>query len=139
MRSVLRTLALAARLTISGIVMMGVAQATPSLLPVIATAYCSCQICTGKWSAHGLTASGRKPTPNHTIAADLKTFPLGTCLCIGTTFYHVEDSGKKIKDIALATGTTVVYRIDIFFASHEDAKRFGIKQLTATFCRKDEQ
>lgn len=102
----------------------GVVARGPRHRKVHATAYCKCEKCCGKWAKHGKTKSGRVPVAGRTIAADPSVFPLGTCLRIGDRHYRVEDTGSKIKG----------NRIDIFFASHSEAKKFGIQELTATLC-----
>ena len=91
---------------------------------VSVSAYCPCAICCGKWSKHGLTKSGQRPTPRHTIAADPHVFPIGSCISISGVRYVVEDVGSAIKG----------KRIDIFHGSHEAAVKFGRQELTATFC-----
>lgn len=76
------------------------------------TAYCSCEECCGK--SDGITASGVKARPNHTIAAPSE-FAFGTKLMINGIEYTVEDRGGAIKD----------KRIDIYFDSHQEAINFG--------------
>lgn len=74
--------------------------------------YCTCEECI---IGQGLTSSGKKPTGNHTIAADLSVFPLGTKLWIDGVIYTVEDTGSGI------TGN----KLDIYFDSHEGATSYG--------------
>ncbi|MBQ7797093.1 MAG: 3D domain-containing protein [Lachnospiraceae bacterium] len=81
-----------------------------------ATAYCGCERCSG---GHSLTYSGTVPQPNHTIAADLDLFPLGTKLMIDGIVYTVEDKGSNVVD----------QRVDIFFATHEEALAFGLQTV----------
>lgn len=81
-----------------------------------ATAYCNCERCSG---GHALTYSGTVPKPNHTIAADLIKYPIGTKLLINGIVYTVEDKGSNVIDD----------RIDIFFATHEEALAFGTKNV----------
>ena len=76
------------------------------------TAYCSCEKCCGK--SDGITASGVKARPNHTIAAPSE-FAFGTKLMINGIEYTVEDRGGAIKD----------KRIDVYFDSHQEAINFG--------------
>ena len=76
------------------------------------TAYCSCEECCGK--SDGITASGVKARPNHTIAAPSE-FAFGTKLMINGIEYTVEDRGGAIKD----------KRIDVYFDSHQEAINFG--------------
>lgn len=79
----------------------------------IITAYCACTICCGP-KATGLSASGKRPVPAHTIAGP-RNIPLGTRVQIGTNFYTVEDRTARRFD----------GRWDIYFATHREAKRFG--------------
>ena len=74
--------------------------------------YCTCEDCI---IGQGLTSSGKKPTGNHTIAADLSLFPLGTKLWIDGIIYTVEDTG----------GGMVGNKLDIYFDTHEGAISFG--------------
>lgn len=76
------------------------------------TGYCGCEICTG---SNEMTYSGTVPKADHTIAADLSVFPLGTRLKIGDCIYTVEDTGTSIKD----------NKIDIFYDTHEEAVESG--------------
>lgn len=93
---------------------------------VEATAYCACPICCGEWAVNmGLTASGSFAEEGRTIAADTRVFPFSTCLAIaGIGKRVVEDTGSAIKGA----------KIDIFFASHSDAKEFGRRMVEVTFC-----
>ena len=77
------------------------------------TAYCPCEKCTGKVDPDGITASGKKASPNHTIAAPPE-FEFGTKLYIDGITYEVEDRGGAI------TGK----RLDIYFDTHEEALAF---------------
>ena len=70
---------------------------------------------------------GTIPRSGHTIAADPRVFPLGSCLRIGDVRYRVEDVGSAIKGL----------RIDIFHGSHRAAMKYGIRDLTATFCERN--
>lgn len=74
--------------------------------------YCPCEKCCGK--SDGITASGVKATPNHTIAMD-KSVPFGTKVLIGETVYTVEDRGGAIKG----------NKIDVFVDNHEKALQLG--------------
>jgi 3D (Asp-Asp-Asp) domain-containing protein len=91
---------------------------------VEATGYCPCADCCGTNSpeagGHGLTASGQRPHPGVTVAADWEVFPSGTRLFIqGVGRRVVQDRGLDI----------VGPRIDIFFRSHAEARRFGRRKL----------
>lgn len=81
------------------------------------TGYCACPICCGAYSnmENPTTASGTTATPGRTVAADTNVFPFGTKLLINGQIYTVEDRGGAIKG----------NRIDIFFASHQEALIFG--------------
>ncbi len=82
----------------------------------LCTAYCPCVKCCGK--SDGITASGKKATPNHTIATD-RNFAFGTQLIIGNQIYTVEDRGGNIKG----------NRIDVYFNTHQEALNWGKKTL----------
>ena len=81
------------------------------------TAYCACIDCCGK--TNGITASGTQATAGRTIAMS-KNYKFGTKIEIeGYGTFIVEDRGGAIQ------GT----RIDMFFDTHEEALRFGKRQL----------
>lgn len=80
------------------------------------TAYCNCSKCCGKW-AGGATASGTMPKAGRTIAVDARMIPFGTKVKINGHTYTAEDTGSAIKG----------NRIDIFFNSHSEALKFGVK------------
>lgn len=80
------------------------------------TAYCSCAKCCGK--TNGITASGKKATANHTVAAP-STFAFGTQLLINGKTYTVEDRGGAIQG----------NRIDIYVNSHSAALAWGVRYL----------
>lgn len=79
----------------------------------VTTGYCPCARCCGK--TNGITANGSHATANHTIAADTRNLPFGTQVVINGQVYTVEDRGGAIKG----------NRIDIFFASHQEALVYG--------------
>lgn len=81
-----------------------------------ATAYCGCSTCSG---GHALTYSGTVPQANHTIAADLELYPIGTRLLINGIVYTVEDKGTHVQN----------QRLDIYFATHEEALSFGLQTV----------
>lgn len=95
---------------------------------VLATAYCPCPVCCGKWATEGgggVTASGKEAEQGVTIAADWSVFPKGVCLAIaGVGKRVVQDTGSAIKGA----------RLDVFFESHEDAVEFGVKRLSVKQC-----
>lgn len=81
------------------------------------TAYCACPRCCGP-AACGLTASGTRPSPGRTLAANW--LPFGARVRIeGLGVYRVEDRMSR----------RFPSRVDIYMASHADAVRFGRKQL----------
>ena len=91
---------------------------------VVATAYCPCSHCCGANSpdagGRGLTASGKRPRPGMTVAADWTLFPPGTRLFIQDIGHRVvQDRGQRI----------VGPRIDIFFHSHAEAVAFGRREV----------
>lgn len=82
-------------------------------------AYCPCAKCCGQWSG-GLTASGTVPEAGRTVAADWDVLPAGTEIYIeGLGWRVVEDTGAGIDGQAL----------DIYMDSHEDALRFGVREM----------
>ncbi len=78
------------------------------------TGYCNCELCSG---GSGLTYSGTVPQANHTIAADINLFPLGTKLMIDGIVYTVEDIGSDVGG----------NKIDIYYADHSEAVAHGTK------------
>ena len=78
------------------------------------TAYCACVKCCRK--SNGITASGAKATAGRTVAVD-SSIPFGTRLIIDGHEYVAEDRGGAIKG----------NRIDIFFATHQEALNFGVQ------------
>ena len=90
---------------------------TGSWIKFTATGYCSCSKCCGKIT--GNTASGTKATAGRTVAMSSK-YSFGTKVEIkGYGTYVVEDRGGAIKG----------NKIDIYFASHQDALNFGKKTV----------
>ena len=83
----------------------------------VTTGYCPCARCCGK--TNGSTASGIVATANHTIAADTSVLPFGTQVVINGQVYTVEDRGGAIRG----------GRIDIFFASHQEALNYGRRSV----------
>lgn len=83
------------------------------------TGYCNCRKCAGRWAGHP-TASGRMPRANRTIAVDRRLIKLGTKVQIGNKMYVAEDTGGAIKG----------KRIDIYYSSHRQARRHGVKYKT---------
>jgi 3D (Asp-Asp-Asp) domain-containing protein len=94
---------------------------------MLVTAYCPCKKCCGRFS-DGKTASGRRITHNGSrfVAADTSLLPFGTRLSIpgyhGGAIVPVEDRGGRIKG----------RRLDVFYLTHEQAKRWGARWLDVT-------
>ena len=103
----------------------------PNARPFLCTGYCPCKICCGKYSPEVTgceqhTATGTIPTEGRTIAVDPLVIPYGTEVYIeGLGTFVAEDCGGMIKGD----------RIDIFFASHEEALAFGKKTLYVSIDR----
>ena len=92
----------------------GVTTATSGTYKV--TAYCACVKCCGK--TNGITASGKKATANHTIAAP-SSFAFGTQIVMNGKTYTVEDRGGAIQG----------NKIDLYVNSHSEALRWGVRYL----------
>ena len=109
----------------------------PVVRQLQATAYCPCQKCCGwiqnsqglpvyasgsmkgKAKQVGITSSGTRAR-HGTIAADVASYPYGTIMYItGYGYGRVEDIGGDIKG----------HRIDLFFESHNDALKWGRRNL----------
>lgn len=85
----------------------------------IATAYCGCRKCNGKWTGYP-TASGTKMVQGRTIAVDPRDIPLGSKVhIVGMGEYIAEDTGSAIKGNI----------IDIYFDSHKEALDFGRQNI----------
>lgn len=94
----------------------------------VITAYCNCRVCCGKspnHPAYGVTASGKRASPG-TIAVDKRIISLGSLVKIEgfSNIFRAEDTGGAIKG----------NRIDIWFPSHELAKKFGVQRRGVTIC-----
>ena len=83
------------------------------------TAYCACTKCCGGMGGTGITASGKPARQGVTVAASRK-IPMGTRL-------RIEGVGVRVVQDRLAPRYDD--RVDVFFARHEDAVRFGKKTL----------
>lgn len=85
---------------------------------VLATAYCPCPICCGKYSS-GYTAIGLK-AGHGVIAVDPKYIPLRTKILIpGYGVAIAGDTGRKINN----------NHIDLGFDNHIDALRYGVRYI----------
>ena len=88
---------------------------------LILTGYCICELCCAPF-ADGITASGTKP--RHTITAASNDHPFGT-----RVYIHELRRTVVIED-RMARRFTGHDHLDIFFSSHEEARRFGIRTNT---------
>lgn len=96
---------------------------TPNIVTLNTSAYCSCELCCGK--TDGITASGEKATPWHTVAAG-KDYKIGTIIYIPALadmpnggWFVVQDRGGAISND----------KLDIYFSTHSDALQYGRKNL----------
>lgn len=89
------------------------------------TAYCSCEICCGKWAEYNKTKSGTTPEQGRTIAVDENQIPLGSTVIIDGIEYIAEDTGSAIKENC----------IDVYHYNHDEAKEFGV-QYKEVFVRR---
>lgn len=91
------------------------------------TAYCPCPKCCGGYS-DGITASGYKiRRPDFLVAADRK-YPFGTEVIVPGY-----KSGQPVK--VLDRGHVIRgNRLDVFFNSHQEALKWGVKYLDVKIC-----
>ena len=85
------------------------------------TGYCACPKCCGK-NAKGITAAGTRPMQGRTVAAS-RSIPLGTRI-------HIEGIGWRV--VEDRTAKRFDGRVDIYFRSHDEAKKFGKRKLQIT-------
>lgn len=91
------------------------------------TAYCACYDCCGKNENnphYGVTATGTKATAGRTVAVDPTVIPYGSTVIIDGHSYIAEDTGGAVKG----------KRIDIYFDNHDEALKFGRRELEVTIC-----
>lgn len=69
------------------------------------------------------TATGTTPTPNRTVAVDPNVIPYGSEVIFNGKTYIAEDCGGAIKG----------NRIDIVFATHEEALEFGVQYAYVSY------
>lgn len=93
---------------------------TTNIITAVLTAYCACRTCCGP-HATGLTAAGTRPIEGRTVALP-RRLPLGSRVVIGGHTYVGEDRTARRFD----------GRIDVFFADHQAARRFGIRTNNVT-------
>ncbi len=86
------------------------------------TAYCPCSKCCGEY-ADGITANGHRIRPGDTFAAADRRYSFGTEMLIpgynNSVVVKVLDRGGAIKG----------NRLDVFFATHQEALQWGVKYL----------
>ncbi len=86
------------------------------------TAYCPCSKCCGQYS-DGVTACGHKIRPGDTFVAADRRYSFGTEMLIpgysNSQPVQVLDRGGAIKG----------NRLDVFFATHQEALEWGVKYL----------
>ena len=94
------------------------------------TAYCPCPKCCGKYS-DGVTACGHEIQPGDTFVAADRRYPFRTEMLIpgysNSRPVKVLDRGGAIKG----------NRLDVFFATHEEALKWGVKYLEVNVRRKN--
>lgn len=91
---------------------------------MLVTAYCPCKKCCGRFSDN-ITANGKSIYANRSmfVAADTRILKFGTMISVpgyrGGRSVPVWDRGGKIKG----------YRLDVFYLSHRQAKKWGRRYL----------
>lgn len=86
------------------------------------TAYCPCEKCCGEYS-DGITACGHKIRPGDAFVAADKRYSFGTeMLILG---YNNEQPVEVLDRGGAIRGD----RLDVFFQSHEEALKWGVKYL----------
>jgi 3D (Asp-Asp-Asp) domain-containing protein len=93
------------------------------------TAYCPCQKCCGKYS-DGVTACGHKICPGDAFAAADKEYSFGTEMIIAGY-----KNGEPVKVLDRG-GAIRGNRLDVFFHSHEEALKWGVRYLYVKVHRK---
>lgn len=86
------------------------------------TAFCSCEICCGKWS-DGQTASGYWIQPGDRFVAAPNHIPFGTKFIVPG---YNNDQPVEVKDRG---GAITVERLDVYFCTHQEALNWGVKYL----------
>lgn len=91
------------------------------------TAYCSCEICCGKWANNRpldengneivYGSIGERLKEGYSIAVDPSVIAYNSKVIINNKVYEAQDCGGAIKG----------NRIDVYFSSHEDALEFGVE------------
>ena len=86
------------------------------------TAYCPCPVCCGPL-AQGITANGRVIRPGDRFVAAPKQYPFGTEVIVPQ--YNRAQPIKVLDRGGAITGN----HLDLFFASHAKAVKWGVKYL----------
>jgi 3D (Asp-Asp-Asp) domain-containing protein len=91
------------------------------------TAYCACVKCCGP-KAQGITASGKPVTHNggRFVAADTSVLPFGKKIVVPGYA-----DGEKVQVLDRG-GAIKGNKLDLFFASHDEARAWGRQQLDVT-------
>lgn len=98
----------------------GAANAASITKTMRVTAYCACPKCCGQYGWGYTTASGHKIRKGDRLAAAPKIYAFGTKMSIpGYGVVQVLDRGGAIKG----------NRLDVYFDSHEEALKWGVKYL----------
>ena len=101
----------------------------PRTVRMMVTGYCPCRVCCEDWGGWNETATGDDARIYDGVAADPRLLPYRTRLRIpGVGIREVDDTGGAMRQSA-KKGVT---HIDVRFASHKEAKRFGRKWLKVT-------
>ena len=94
------------------------------------TAYCPCPSCCGEYS-DGITANGYEIQPGDTFVAADRRYPFHTAMLIpgysNSQPVKVLDRGGAIKG----------NRLDVFFATHEEALQWGVQYLEVNVRREN--
>ncbi len=94
------------------------------------TAYCPCPSCCGEYS-DGITACGHEIQPGDTFVAADRRYPFGTEMLIPG---YSNNRPVKVLDRG---GTIKGNRLDVFFATHEEALKWGVQYLEVNIRRKN--
>jgi 3D (Asp-Asp-Asp) domain-containing protein len=86
------------------------------------TAYCPCKKCCDEYS-NGKTACGHKIRPGDTFVAAGKNYPFGTEMIIADY-----NNGEPVKVLDRG-GAIRGNRLDVFFNSHKEALKWGVRYL----------
>jgi 3D (Asp-Asp-Asp) domain-containing protein len=89
------------------------------------TAYCPCSKCCGS-SADGITASNHRIEAGDTFVAADRKYPFGTEMII--TGY---DNSRQVKVLDRG-GAITGDHIDVFFPTHEQALKWGVKYINVS-------